>query len=47
MNVNDRKVCAKLYPKMVIEAAALEDIMLFYVDKNIASATSKVSEVSL
>ena len=45
--VNDRKVCAKLYPKMVIEPAALEDIMLFYVDKNIASATSKVSEVSL
>ena len=45
--VNDRKVCAKLYPKMVIEPAALEDIMLSYVDKNIASATSKVSEVSL
>ena len=31
--VNDRKACEKLYPGMVIEQASLEDIMLFYVNK--------------
>lgn len=32
--VNDRKACQKLYPEMVIEPASLEDIMIFYVNKN-------------
>ncbi|MGN0244537.1 MAG: ABC transporter ATP-binding protein [Lachnospiraceae bacterium] len=32
--VNDRKACEKLYPQMVIEPASLEDIMLFYVNKD-------------
>ena len=32
--INDRNACARLYPEMVIEPAALEDIMIFYVNKN-------------
>ena len=31
--VNDRKAAQKLYPDMVIEPAALEQIMIFYVNK--------------
>lgn len=31
--VNDRAVCEKLYPGMVVEPANLEEIMLFYVNK--------------
>lgn len=31
--VNDKKACEKLYPGMVIEQASLEDIMLFYVNR--------------
>ncbi|MGN0400936.1 MAG: ABC transporter ATP-binding protein [Acetatifactor sp.] len=34
--VNDRKACERFYPEMVIEPASLEDIMLFYVNKNAA-----------
>ena len=30
--VNDRQAAAKLYPDMVIEEAALEDIMIYYVN---------------
>ena len=30
--VNDRHAAAKLYPDMVIEEAALEDIMIYYVN---------------
>lgn len=32
--VNDRKAAEKLYPQMVIEPAALEDIMIFYANKS-------------
>ena len=41
--VNDKKVCEKLYPDMVIEPASLEDIMLFYVNKNTQNASSSKS----
>ena len=34
--VNDRNACKKMYPEMVIEQASLEEIMIFYVNKNIA-----------
>ncbi|MCR4946560.1 MAG: ABC transporter ATP-binding protein, partial [Lachnospiraceae bacterium] len=30
--VNDRHTAAKLYPDMVMEEAALEDIMIYYVN---------------
>lgn len=30
--VNDRRVCEKLYPNMVIEQASLEEIMIYYVN---------------
>lgn len=33
--VNDKHACSKLYPDMTIEPASLEDIMLFYVNKNV------------
>ena len=39
--VNDRKACEKLYPQMVIEPATLEDIMLFYVNKDSKNAGSR------
>ena len=31
--VNDKKVCEKMYPGMVIESASLEGIMLYYVNR--------------
>lgn len=34
--VNDRAACEKLYPGMVIEAASLEEIMIFYVNRAMA-----------
>lgn len=40
--VNDRKAAAKLYPRMVIEPAALEDIMIFYANKSKAESPGKV-----
>lgn len=42
--VNDRKACEKLYPQMVIEPATLEDIMLFYVNKDSKNAGSRTVE---
>ena len=42
--VNDRRACQKLYPEMVIEPAALEDIMLFYVNKNQSTKAKVLSE---
>ena len=33
MLVNDRDVCEKLYPGMVIEPATLEEIMIHYVNR--------------
>ena len=42
--VNDRKACEKLYPQMVIEPASLEDIMLFYVNKDSKNAGSRTVE---
>lgn len=42
--VNDRKACEKLYPQMVIEPATLEDIMLFYVNKDSKNADSRTVE---
>lgn len=33
--VNDRAACEKLYSGMVVEAASLEEIMLFYVSKSV------------
>lgn len=35
--VNDRNACQKLYPDMIVETATLEDIMLYYVNKSMAS----------
>lgn len=43
--VNDRKVCEKLYPQMVIEPATLEDIMLFYVNKDSKNAGNMTVEM--
>ena len=34
--VNDRKAAQKLYPDLVIEPAALEQIMIFYVNRIVA-----------
>lgn len=31
--VNDRKACTRLYPDMIVEPASLEEIMLFYVNR--------------
>lgn len=31
--VNDRKACMRLYPDMIVEPASLEEIMLFYVNR--------------
>ena len=42
--VNNRKACEKLYPQMVIEPATLEDIMLFYVNKDSKNAGSRTVE---
>ncbi len=42
--VNDRKACAKLYPEMIIEQASLEDIMLFYVNRNISGKAPNTSK---
>ncbi|MBQ1171504.1 MAG: ABC transporter ATP-binding protein [Lachnospiraceae bacterium] len=42
--VNDRKACEKLYSQMVIEPATLEDIMLFYVNKDSKNAGSRTVE---
>lgn len=42
--VNDRKACEKLYPQMVIKPATLEDIMLFYVNKDSKNAGSRTVE---
>ena len=42
--VNDRKACEKLYPQMVIEPASLEDIMLFYVNKDSKNAGNRTDE---
>lgn len=39
--VNDRRVCEKLYPNMVIEQASLEEIMIYYVNN---TATDDNSE---
>lgn len=41
--VNDKNVCARLYPEMVMEQASLEDIMLFYVSKATASRATVTS----
>ena len=30
--VNDRNAAGKLYPEMVLESAALEEIMIYYVN---------------
>jgi ABC-2 type transport system ATP-binding protein len=35
--VNDKKAAAKLYPEMAIEPASLEEIMLFYVNRQSAA----------
>ncbi len=35
--VNDRKACERLYPDMVVEPASLEEIMIYYVNKNAAA----------
>ena len=43
--VNDRKACEKLYPQMVIEPATLEDIMLFYVNKDSQNAGNMTAEM--
>lgn len=43
--VNDRKACEKLYPQMVIEPATLEDIMLFYVNKDSKNAGNMTVEM--
>lgn len=43
--VNDRKACERLYPQMVIEPATLEDIMLFYVNKDSKNAGSRTAEM--
>lgn len=32
--VSDRKLCSNKYPDLLIESASLEEIMLFYVEKN-------------
>ena len=42
--VNDRKACEKLYPQMVIEPASLEDIMLFYVNKDSKNVGNMTAE---
>lgn len=42
--VNDRKACEKLYPQMVIEPATLEDIMLFYVNKDSKNVGNMTAE---
>ena len=43
--VNDRRACEKLYPQMVIEPATLEDIMLFYVNKDSQNAGNMTAEM--
>ena len=43
--MNDRKACEKLYPQMVIEPATLEDIMLFYVNKDSQNAGNMTAEM--
>lgn len=43
--VNNRKACEKLYPQMVIEPATLEDIMLFYVNKDSKNAGNMTAEM--
>ena len=43
--VNDRKACEKLYPQMVIEPATLEDIMLFYVNKDSQNVGNMTAEM--
>lgn len=43
--VNNRKACEKLYPQMVIEPATLEDIMLFYVNKDSQNAGNMTAEM--
>lgn len=43
--VNDRRACEKLYPQMVIEPATLEDIMLFYVNKDSKNAGNMTAEM--
>ena len=43
--VNDRHVAGRLYPDMILETASLEEIMIFYVNKNRALPARK-GEVS-